>query len=301
MDDVRKLLQYDDKESKIFIHNEIFTDLKTLRSKGSSHIAFAYAYYYLICWLYRYAKYGSINIDVKLIKQILGYNSSYQGIDYIVKKNGVLDSMNYTATTKDFPLSWTYDDCLDFDLLSDMDEDVQKIIKEARSRKYTIKFPVKTFHRTIESENDNYLDGTFYEFDNTHLVPFEVFMFCMSKKEIGCVGFYLWSYLKMKCQMFNDGYDISLDNLSQEVMIPKSTMINYLNTLRKYKMVNCYYNQEFFCVALNEDERQANTYITNEYSYFSDKPIEYQKLKVISTKEYTELVSDEHDLSELFG
>lgn len=293
MDKINEILQYNEKESKLFIHNEIFNDLKHNLNR-SNHIPFAYSYYYLICWLYRYAKYGQLTIDNKSIKKILGYSPTYPEIDYIIKKNGVLDVIGYTITAKDYPISWTFDNnCLDFFMLRDCDEETQKLVKGTKSRKYTVKFPPKAFHRTQESEEGNHLDGTFYDVSNTHLIPFEVFMFCMSKKDIGCTGFYLWSYLKMQNQLFEGGYDISLDDLSNEVSIPRSTMCKYLNTLRAYSMINCYHNQQFFCIALKEEDRKSNTYMTNDYELFSDKPIDFKRIKVVKVNEYMKLKSDE--------
>lgn len=292
-EEIEKYLQYNEKESNLFIHNEIFKDLQD-NFKKTNHIPVAYCYYYLISWLYRYAKYGSFNIDNKKIKEILGYHQDSKGIDYIMKKNGVLDLMGYTITTKDFPISWTFeDDFLDFDLLSQFDEDMQKIIKETLiSRKYTIKYPPKAFHRTKESEEDNYLDGTFYEVDNTHLVPFEVFMYCMSKKEIGCTGFYLWSYLKMQNQIYSSGYDVPMRQLAIEIGIPYNTMVDYLKALRQYNMVNVIHNQEYFCVLLDDSKRKANTYITNDIESFNDRPVEYEKIKVVQANEYIDMMKE---------
>ncbi|WP_299831322.1 hypothetical protein [uncultured Metabacillus sp.] len=285
MDELIKQLQYDEKESTIFIPNEIFTDLQN-HIKKSNHIPFAYSYYYLVNWLYRYTKYGGLSIDNKTIKSILGYNPTYTEIDYLIKKNGVLDLMGYCSTVKDYPISWTFEDeILEFVLLSDIEEEFQKLIKESRSRKYTIKLPVKSFYR--KEDNEDVMDGTYYEFDRTHLIPFEVFLFCMSNKELGCSGFYLWSYLKMQNQMYS-GYDISLTDLANETGMTRRTMCTYLTNLRKYRMVDCYHNQEFFCTALKEDERKANTYVTKEYDLFSDKPVDIKRIEIVGVDKYLE-------------
>lgn len=287
-------LQYNEKESTIFMPNEIFKDLKK-HIKKTNHIPFAYSYYYLITWLFRYTKYGSLNIDNKTIKAILGYNSTYTEIDYLIKKNGVLDTMGYCSTVKDYPISWEFEDeVLEFAMLSDLEEEFQKLIKQSKSRKYTIKFPIKAFHR--QEDNEDVTDGTFYEFDRTHLVPFEVFMFCMSKKEMGCSGFYLWSYLKMKHQIYN-GYDISLNDLSSDTGIPRRTITRYLDSLKKFNMIKCHFNQEFFCTALREEDRKSNTYITNNYDVFSDKPVNIQKMKIIGAEEYVQLLENRDSIA----
>lgn len=302
IDELNEQLQYNEKESKLYIPNEVYKDLEKSEIKNT-HIPFAFSYYYLICWIYRYTKYGTINnMDNKKFKKILGYSPTYPEIDYIIKKNGLLDQMEYTSTVKDFPISWTFEDnFLEFDLLSDLDEETQKIIKQQFSRKYSIKLPFKAFHRTKESEDDKYLDGTFYEVDNTHMIPFEVFLFCMSKKELGCTSFYLWCYLKMQNQIFNGGYDISLDDLSIETGIPRSTMCGYLNILREYGMVSCQHNQEFFCLALNEGDKKANTYTTNEFDNFSNKRVEFNRMKILSVKEFEKQREIKNEFVELFN
>lgn len=300
-DSILNKLIYNNKESKLFMPNEIFDDIQASGIKNK-HIPLAYSYYYLVSWLYRYAKYGVINgLDNKVIKQILGYSPTYPEIDYIIKKNGLLDTLRYTSTTKDFPILWAYEDkILSFDLLSDFEEDVQKVIKQQHSRKYTVKYPVKAFYRSKESEEDHYEDGTFFEVDNTHLVPFEVFMFCMSKKELGCTGFYLWSYLQMQNQKFAGGYDVSLDDLASEVKIARSTMCEYLGSLREYEMIKCQHNQDYFCLALSNEEKKANTYVTCDWNSFSEQKRKVSRMKVISVKEYEKIKENREELSELF-
>jgi hypothetical protein len=291
-------LNYDSKESKLFMPNEIFEDLHKVIDK-TKHIPFTYAYYYLISWLYRYAKYGTA-IDNKMIKSLLGYSPTYTEIDYLIKKNGVLDEINYTYTEKDFPVGWSYTDGdLEFDLISDYKEDDQKYISGTRSRKYSIKYPIKAFHR---NGDETILDGTFYEIDRTYLVPFDTFLFCMSKKDIGVTGFYIWSYLKMQNQIYEKGYDVSIGDLSNETKIPRSTLCSYLNKLKGHKMINCYYNQEFFCLALKDDDRKANTYVTNDYEKFSDEMVGVEKMKFMSADKYLDMQKEKEnvDIERLF-
>ena len=181
-EEIKELLQYTDGESKIYMPNEIFEDLKSV-IKNSPHLAFAYSYIYLVHWLYRYTKYTSSKsiITNEHIKEILGYNSKTKGLDYLIKKNGLLDELGYTLTTNDIPLHWKYDkyDGLEFTLLHDsIAEELEinpsltkgDILKVYQiPRKYNVKLPVKAFDRY---SNDD-IDGTFYEVSNTHLIPFE--------------------------------------------------------------------------------------------------------------------------------
>ncbi|MGG4038566.1 hypothetical protein ABEV80_10425, partial [Heyndrickxia ginsengihumi] len=112
---------------------------------------------------------------------------------------------------------------------------------------------------------------------------------------IGCTGFYLWSYLKMKNQIFTNGYDVSLTNLSIQTGINYRTMCDYLLALRKFNMIKVKYNQEYFSLAINENERKANTYITNEYNLFSLSPIQVEKMKVLKTNEHYNLIKKERE------
>ncbi|AZV43678.1 hypothetical protein BAOM_3069 [Peribacillus asahii] len=301
-EEIESLLKFDEKESKLFMPNEIFEDLQNNIKKGV-HIPVAYSYYYLVNWLYRHAKFAYNQIDNRKMKEILGYNPDTKGIDYILKKNGALDTMGYTETVKDFPVVWelSEDDGLTFTLLSEMDDYFKEEIKGSISRKYTVKFPVKAFHRHIYDEemkgdyNNGYEDGTFFEVDNTHLIPFEVFMYCMNNDKIGCTGFYLYAFLKMNNQIFRGAYDIPMKTLAEKTGLPYTTMTDSLSNLRKYKMVEGIHNQEFFCIALEDHKRKANSYITNEFTQFTNEPVEYERIKVLEVEEYFELLEKQQN------
>lgn len=296
-DELLTLLKYDEEhENHIYIPNEIFTILHNNIPKDV-HIPFVYSYYYLICWLYRYAKYGSIyNLDNKQIKSILGYNPDTKGLDYLTKKNGLMDSINLTITDKDFPCAWDYshEEGLSFTLLSDFDEDTQEMIKQQLNKKFTIKYPIKAFFRYDESEEipegyDESDSGTFFDFSNTHNVSFDVFLFCMSMNDIGCTGFYMYSYFKMMNQLYPEGFNISREQMVEEIKLPHTTLERYLSRLRKYRMLDVRLNQDFFVLGLDEDERKSNTYIVNNYIKFTNKPIVYDKMKTMTRYEYHRL------------
>lgn len=290
-----KQLMFHDMENLLFIPNEIFEDISNSAIK-KVHIPFAYCYYYLISWLYRYAKYSSLKIDSKGLKQMLGYSPTFTEVDYIIKKNGILDQIRYTMCTKDYPVGWEIEeDQLQFLYLSDFDDEIQRMYKQNQSRKFNVKFPIKAFNRFIndaEMEEDyknGYLDGTFFDVENTHSIPFEVFLYCMENKQISRTGFYIWSFLKSKCQIY-DGYDISIDDLSAELSVPRSTLCKYLDVLRSYRMIECVHNQDFFCLALTDNEKKANTYCTNIYKDFLNNPLPYEKIKVVKKGEYQRMI-----------
>lgn len=328
-------LNVTEKESNIHIANEIFADLinkfdelyqedlkknyttsfnldsgegKKPRSKrkgaSSNHIAFAYSYNYLITYLYRYAKYGQSFFNTKLINQILGYAPNYQDGNFIIKKGGLLEQLNYTTTTTDYPIAWSFEESImdenddvmgvSFDMFSEEENDEYKqVTLKHKGRNHKIKHPTKAFWRTPESKLEDKLDGTFYKVADTHSIPFEVFMYCMSNKEIGCKGFYLYSYLLFKNQWFGEGYDVSFENLERETGLRGRTMGDVLDTIRKYNMVTGVQNMEYYCVIIKDELKLANTYITNSFDEFNDEPLPYKKITVMKKKDYQEILDKE--------
>jgi len=255
---INKLLQVDKQEDKIFMPNEIFTDLKN-NIKGGSHISFAYSYYYLSLWLYRYAKYGNINIDVKTIKSILDISKNNKSVDYLIKKDGVLDKLGYTFTSTDYPFAWNWNDGnIEFDMISDFDVDSRKMMNGSRGRNYKIKVPLKGIHRTAESEEDCHEDGIFHQIDNTHLVEFETFIECMSNKELGNVAFYIYGYLKRQCDIHKK-YNSSYDKLADELSIGRNTLMKYMRVMSDNGLVEI---KENSCYKIDggKFKRDANTY-----------------------------------------
>lgn len=250
---IKQLLKYNDHQNKVYIHNEIFEELKLLHEKGSSHVAFAYGYYYLISWLYRYTKYGEINIDVKMIKEILGYNATNKKLDYLIKKGGLLDEIGLTETSTDYPLVWTFEDGeLEFTMFSDFDEDIKKIYQKQKGNNSKIKVPVKGLNRNGEN-------GTFYDIYYTHEMTFDLFVKCM-ESELGCSGFYLYGYLKYRCDKFKE-YNSSVERIGQDIGMSKNTVDKYLTMLCmsglvKYKGNDCRLVEGKF-------NRKANTYLVN--------------------------------------
>lgn len=307
--EIKKLLDVSVKhENNVYIPNEIFKDFKTIKKQNakqesqSNYIAFAYSYYYLIMWLYKYCKFSMGRcIDQKIIKQIIGYNAEYRESNFIIKKNGLLDQMNYTQTVTDYPTGLKkniYGEVEGYEMLSDLKnekgyEDTVQHYYKANGKNYSIKLPVHGFYRYPNEEemqeeyDDGIEDGVFSDIRDTHNITIETFMYCMSNDKIGTVGFYLYAYLKRMNDMYESGYDISLEDLENETGIKSSTLDKYLDLLKKYQIIECKHNQEYFCLALSEKERMANTYITNDYEMFLDKPVaKYEKIKRMSVAEY---------------
>ena len=290
-----KYLKYDELESKIFIPNEMFDDLQN-HMKKAIHIPVAYSFYYLASWLYRYAKYYDTVATIKKMKRILGYNPESRGIDYIFKKNGILDTMGYTSTDRDFPYYWNMEDP-PFDNRPAFTMFYHPYVQEALPsdyigkihNKFVIKTPIKGLHRYEEDLKEGHENGTFFEVDNTTLVPFEVFLYCMANDDLGCTAFYLYSYIKMKNQIFGGRYDCPMIKLAQEVGLSNTTMKEALSKLRQHRVIDGIHNQEYFCVLLPDGERKANTYIANDYIQFAGVAKPYDKIKVLEANEYLKL------------
>jgi hypothetical protein len=301
------LLKNNEHESLIFMPNEIFKDLQENIS-NTPHKAFAYSYYYLISWLYRYTKHLSIKGGVKSskIKQILGYKPDYRTANSITKKNGILDKMGYTETTRDFPTHYEFvDGQLDFTLVTQLDNkddpiytysfSNEKIFRDLVPKNFTIKYPIKAFEREIDEDGNIEWEGTFYEFDNTHCIPFEIFKYCMLNENVGCTGFYLYCYLKYQNDMYQSGYDVSLEKLAVETGMTPRTLDKYLGVLKSYKMITFIHNQEFFAQGLKDKDRKANTYIVNEFELFSDKQVPFQRIRIVKKDEYLNMLKEEEE------
>ncbi|MBT2680154.1 hypothetical protein J7E38_14155 [Bacillus sp. ISL-35] len=297
-EEIERTVAFYEKEI-IHMPNELFDELRS-NINNSQQLAFAYSYLYLTTYLYRHCKYYNVGgLDNDKIKEILGYSSNTRSINPLIKKGGLLDQLQMTSTVKDFPLSWTYDSLtknLEFMMFSELDgeddEETIQNVKKSLGRKYSIKLPVRAFYRyphieeCKEAYEDGDEDGTFFEVENTHQIPFEVFMFCMANDKIGTIGFYIYSYIKMMNNFYKGGYDCPVEKLAKETGIATRTLTNYLDELKKYNMIQCLVNQKHFVLGLPDEERKANTYIVNEFDSFSDIPQAYEKIKIKTRAEY---------------
>lgn len=258
MNDLKTLLQVNEHQDRVYMPSEIFNDLKPLHSKGSSHVAFAYNFYYLISWLYRYAKYGELNIDTGLIKQVLGYSPENKKVNYLIKKNGWLDEMGYTYSGTDYPIAWRFNNGdIQFDMLSELDVELRKMIQSSKGKNYKAKVPVKGIWRDEDSQVEGIENGTFYEIEYTHEIPFDVFVRCMENDELGVIGFYLYGYLKYRCDKFGE-FNASMDKLANDTGMSRSTVNRYTGALMKEGLIS--YRENECKVIEGKFKKQANSY-----------------------------------------
>jgi hypothetical protein len=131
-------------------------------------------------------------------------------------------------------------------MLSDMDE-----MKDMfnRGKNYKIKVPVKALNRNGE-------EGTFYDISYTHEMGFDLFNKCM-ETELGCTGFYLYGYLKYRCDKFGE-YCSSLERLGDGIGMSRSTVNRYLGKLLEYDLIS--YRENDCKLVDGEYVKQGNIY-----------------------------------------
>lgn len=230
------IISYNEKELPIYVPNEIFQDFKNgIGITTPSHLSFAYSYYYLSCYLYRYTKYGlGDKFTDSTILAYLGYSPSTKKLNYITKKNGLLDQIGYTMTTNDFPVDWNLDEygMPKFTLYKEFCKENQELIMNPQqSKNFKVKFPVKAFYRHDWSLIEKVHDGTFFEADNTHCIDVDKFIKIMSNDKLGTTGFYLYGFLVYKCNKHNNNYMTTFNYLNDDIGVSVRTLKDYVKEL----------------------------------------------------------------------
>lgn len=246
------------KTEHVYLPNELFYDLKS-NIDNSKQTAFAYSYLYYITYLYRYCKYIDENgnkITQENIKEYLGYSPKNKKIDYITKKDGLLDTLFYTETTTDYPIQYLYDDegLIYFEYISEY----KNTIKNLNDRNFKIKKPVRAFHRSTNAIVENELNGTFYEVENTHRINYDVFHNIITDEELGTVAFYIYGYLKHKNDIFKSGYQRSTINIGDDLGLSDRTVRKYTNILENRGFLNV--ERKIFDLRLSAEDYEANIY-----------------------------------------
>lgn len=193
--DLINYFEYTEKDEMVNLPNEIFKDLNCPFFKTNRHKAFGYSYYFLACYLYRNIKYLKVNDPKKLYSMSLleSLGANQPKYNYIIRKGGVLDSLDYTISTSDYPISCIYDDygLVEFELASSCNEELKEFIRFPSTM--VLKYPKKAFYRV---EGDKEYTGTFFEYENTHILDFSVFAKCLEEQEDGYELFFLYGFLK---------------------------------------------------------------------------------------------------------
>lgn len=178
-----------------------------------------------------------------------------KNINYVTKTGGVLDQLRYTYTTTNYPIKVKMDE--DNFLLGL--QSVQELKKELEENlalpsdfpmkpNFQSKAPLKAFKRHIAPQTTKkqieqhilhrfYDDSLFVDSSNTHFIPFKVFAAIMDNIKLSYVGFYIYGYLKYKCDKFKKGYSILQQTLADQLQMSKRSVSRYLLELEKAGLI----------------------------------------------------------------
>ncbi|SME30646.1 hypothetical protein BACERE00175_04426 [Bacillus cereus] len=177
------------------------------------------------------------NSKVGSLKELIGFSKTEKRINYIINKDGVLDDLGLTRTIpyKDAPARFQFnEDVIEFYTVSD-----EKI--SITNNRQIVKEPVFA----LENSDGEYGYGTFFgsmdndNIANTHNVDFEVFIKCMTNDKLGTDAFYLYSFLKHKCDVSGGSIEIALTTISQQTGITRGKRNDALENLKKYNLIHC--------------------------------------------------------------
>lgn len=289
----KKILQYDERERYLLMPNEaveLISKSDKLKGKDhSEHISVAYSYLYLSTWLYRYAKYGSMDSDMTIVKEmknIIGVSPTGTSFDYIFKKGGVLDELGLTQTKSftEAPMTWAIEEedkeYVEFQLFNEMSKDLQDTYTRGKSvKRRQIKYPVLALEER-EPIEDFSCNGTFFEGgkEYTHQISFEAFMKCMATEELGAIGFYLYSFIRSR---YGSGkrVRISLEGIVRESGLKSTTVTKYMKSLREFGLVGA--QVEDYVVGRDQfsnHKTEANQYWVYEKDFDYDDDLYVRKV-----------------------
>lgn len=183
-------------ERPVAIPNEIFGDMRSWLEVGElkspHHQEFIYCFYWMIAYLWNYAKYGEHGFTLADIKKLLGYNPNEKRLNYIIKKNGLLDQKGYSSSVNDYPILWhmNEDKQMSYTMLSDYDKEDRERLNTFKSLNVIVKAPLKS----IGNENE---DGLFWNAANSHLMRGEIIVACTVDGKMNCSAVYMYGLLLM--------------------------------------------------------------------------------------------------------
>lgn len=303
---IQEQIHYRDNQSTLMVSNQYFTILKQLNDEGklkSTHIPFTYAYIYYMTYIFRYTKYDYHVPKVSDMKDLLGYHADDKRLNYIIKDSGLLDNENILKPIYDFPVVHIFDkyaeDLIEFTFMSEFDsytvDEWKKYLKV--NNKQSSKYPVLGFY----GDKDEYEDiifhdegGTFFDFYNVTNIPFGVFSYCMANEDIGVTGFYLYSFLQYKNNIFSD-YRATYQTIGKEIGLSAKTIQRYMESMRSFNLIETIHNMEYFSTGINKDNRLASTHKVNPFDHFTNEQIEFEKLKMVTKGEHIKSMKDKKE------
>lgn len=234
------------KDVSVQIPNEIFKDLsQSIKNKNNStniqQSSFAYAYLVLVSILYKYSHFVDLDNETYIqnadIKELLGYNRITKTIDHVIKKDGILDQIGLTSTSRNFPVETvisTTESISDIPLkefvtVEELDKEglTYKLVRSiVKNRNYTIKEPLFLFEY-------NEGMGTLYEYGNTHKVKLDEILRFMFDEKLDNIDFIMYCFFKSKCYgNKNKMKSLALNVISFELGIGNDAFYSHLKKLK---------------------------------------------------------------------
>lgn len=272
---MRTLLNHYGDEASVQIPNELFLILVDgIKNKGEKsnvqQVAFGYSYTALISILYKYPFFLDVENGCYIqngdIKEFLGYSRTTKTINRIIKRNGLLDEIGVTTTTKDYPLFFTSSpdetindipikDYYGFADLSDEGE-IERLGGLAKgiiqNRNYEVKKPNFLLEPFGEREY-----GSLYDYSNTHTITVKEILYFFTHEYLNVIDFMIYAYLKSKCKgMPQNKKKIPLRRIIAEVGTDEKTLYVYFKRLKDVGVVRVDHRG---WKAL-EGDSEANTY-----------------------------------------
>lgn len=255
-------------EVYVQIPNGIFRDLSR-NCKNIQQTSFAYLYIVVVAFLYKYAHFVDIDNDTYIqnadIKELLGYNRKTKSVDFIIKKNGVLDEIGLTRTTKDYPIRFTQHPTetinnipiREFVTIKDIDEsDVNYTIirNVVKNRNYDVKEPLFFFEYNGET-------GTLYDYANTHRIMLKELMSILFDDNIDNIDFLLYCFFKSKCQgVKGKTKSIGLQIISADLKIGFDAFYKHLDRLKGKQLVEVNHKGWVSEKGIDKSDLEANEY-----------------------------------------
>ncbi|MDA1654276.1 hypothetical protein [Bacillus cereus group sp. TH150LC] len=322
-EEYEKILDTNEKEP-VFMPNEIFEDLPRAinvnrKGKSSKHIAYAFSYVFLVTYLYRYTKFGThadyefTEEELKRLLTVSPTSKGKNGVTYITKKNGILEQLGYIKKVTDYPLGWFYDKAdidsyVEFRYFSEIKEDGLPSFMISNLKNKKVNYPVKLLdERTIEiNEEELECPGILYDINYTTETGIDVFIYCMTRKELGVEGFYLYCLIKFMSGFYGGSWNCAQSDFPARAGMKIDVIKTRLKALEQYGMLNN--SHEDFIIGLDGPgyERIANSYCVRSFSYFvkeGEVKRPYSRGRVITKKEYEKVkeMFNEGDNEGLWG
>lgn len=324
-EEYQKILATSEKEP-VFMPNEIFEDLPRAinvnrKGKSSKHIAYAFSYVFLVTYLYRYTKFGThadyefTEEELKKLLTVSPTSKGMEGVTYITKRKGILEQLGYIKKVTNYPLEWFYfydeiqtDGYVEFLYFSDIKEDglPSSMISNLKNRK--INYPVKLLDERIIEIDEEELEcpGILHDINYTTKTSIDIFIYCMTRKELGVEGFYLYCLIKFKSAFYGGRWNCAQSDFPARTGMKIDVIKTRLKALERYGMLNN--SHEDFIIGLDRPgyERIANSYSTTNFSDFvkdGEAKHPYSRGRVITKKAYEKLkeMFNEDDNEGLWG